>query len=260
MTDGDLIDQFLSSLTKHTRRAYRKDLRTVFGRRRFDLACLADLEVRPHSSSASVNKRQIAAVKSFCRWLAEGGHIPHSSIPRFPIIVQTTSSKLRMPTREDVNRLLYAARTGSAPVRDHALIRVILEAGLRRSEVTGLDVGTVRWSTIGPILNLGETRGRSDTWVVITDRLYGELQDVSAYYNLASGPLFISLSNNSYGERLTSQSVYRIVVSTAHTAGVPKLTADSLRLRSSQDRLEELEIMTPERATPTKSRFYLATP
>jgi integrase/recombinase XerD len=155
----DAIEQYLDylaverGLADATIRAYRGDLTdyaAAEGATR-DWAASADAAVRylaartrrgrptdPGLAPSSL-RRRAAAIKGFYRFAYGEGLITvdiaaHLDLPR---------PSRRLPdtlTVEEVERLLDATDTSSAPVRDRALLELLYAAGLRVSEAIGLDL------------------------------------------------------------------------------------------------------------------------
>jgi integrase/recombinase XerD len=166
----DQVETFLDylsaerGLSPHTLSAYSNDLRTMVeffetpadrgsgqGRTPRDwrdldptdvARYLADLDLRGYSPAT--RSRKIAAVKSLMKFLKSEG-----------LVDENLASGLRAPRAgrpipkalaiDEVDQLLTAAALGSSPEeqRDYAMIELMYAAGLRVSELVGLDIHDV---------------------------------------------------------------------------------------------------------------------
>ncbi len=111
-------------------------------------------------------------------------------------------------------------RNTLAGARDHAILTLLWEAGLRRAELVACDVrhfdaAQKRLSILG--------KGRDEReWLDLTPnsvlQVMGWLQKRGEF--LQPEPLFIALDRANYGQRLSGTSVYRIVRHYGQEAGV----------------------------------------
>ena len=119
-------------------------------------------------------------------------------------------------------------------LRDFVMVLLIASCGLRVSEVSQLDVGDL--DTVGgePVVWVhGKGRDGKSDFVRVPSGLERLLFRYLESRRPMSGksPMFVSCSRNSYGKRLTSRSISRIVKAALVSAGLdsPRLTAHSLR-------------------------------
>jgi integrase/recombinase XerC len=141
----------------HTVKSYREDLSQalVFFRTRFDgqLPALDRLNTRllraylawlhEQDYAKTTIARRLAAVRSWCRFLCRQGVL--KSNPAVGLRGPRLDKKLpHFLQREDTLKLLQAP-TGDLPLglRDRAILETLYSAGLRVSELTGLDVNDV---------------------------------------------------------------------------------------------------------------------
>jgi integrase/recombinase XerC len=229
-----LIEEFRRSLVSeenasaHTVRSYGSDLRQLhdfLGRQarlcdrkgQVDLekvdplvirAFLTDLLRRNRKSSAG---RKLSAVKGFFRYLQRRGHI--RSDPT--IGIGTPKKERQLPVHlsvDDMVRLLEAPPDGKPDgLRDRAMLEVAYSAGLRVSELVGLD-----WSDIdrGTMVLRVHGKGRKERVVPFGDRALAAL-DVyrAAVPKLCPRRLYDpnAVFLNRRGQRLTTRSVARLV-------------------------------------------------
>jgi integrase/recombinase XerD len=240
----DPVERFLDHLTverglsRHTVEAYRRDLRRYgrFLRKRgvedptgageSDIeAFLADLSeseyVPGRRYRASSIARTLAAVRSLHRFLLQEGDVgtdPAEGVAR-PKVPRTLPKPLSV---DEVGALVAApGEDGVVALRDRALLETLYGAGLRISELVGLDVDDVD-------IEEGSVRavGKGSKERVVPLGRYGvralDRYLVRARPMLAatgSGP---ALFLNQRGGRLTRQGCTNIIKAAARRAGLRK--------------------------------------
>ena len=170
-------------------------------------AFLIDLLRRNRKSSVG---RKLSAVKTFCQFLRRRGMIEHD--PAAGIVTPKKDQQLPVHlTVDDVFRLLEAPRADTPDgVRDRALLEAVYSAGLRVSELVGLN-----WDDIDRKLELLRVRGKGgkerivpigvkalaaiETYRARIPQLCRRILDVDAVFL------------NRRGQRLTTRSVARMV-------------------------------------------------
>lgn len=158
------IDDYLAHVrvergySEHTAAAYASDLAgfATFAERRgvtaldgLDLELLRDWlwEATERDLARSTIARRAASVRGFTAWLLRSGAL--SSDPgarlRAPRAQRTLPRVVAAPAIDDLlERLAARADTGDAvAIRDLAIIELLYAAGLRVSELVGLDLGSV---------------------------------------------------------------------------------------------------------------------
>jgi len=153
-------------------------------------AFLEDLHLRGRSAATVATRYR--ALQQFFTWCEDEGECERSPMARMkpPIVPEKPVPVL---SKDDLRRLLKATSgSGFADRRDHALLRVLMETGIRRAEVTGLTVDSVDLSdqTVSVfgkgrkprIVSVGVRASqaldryqrirRSHPWAAMTDRLW----------------------------------------------------------------------------------------
>ena len=245
MGPGPSVERFLDHLTverglsRNTVDAYRRDLTryAAFVRRRsFDdpalagepeiSAFVADLSSSEYLPGkryrASSVARALAAVRSFHRFLVREGDTdadPAEGVTR-PKVPRTLPRPL---TVDEVAALVAAPADDGTPValRDRAILETLYGAGLRISELVGLDVDDVD-------LEEGSVRavGKGSRERVVPVGRYG-ITALEAYLvrgrpSLARPRTRGALFLNQRGGRLTRQGCTNIVKAMARRAGIRK--------------------------------------
>ncbi len=185
------------------------------------------------TSSLGTAQTYLAAIKLFFKWTGQQGVYPDISssvkgvrVGRFP--------KKDFLTPDQVLAILNNAKEGNSPLRDYAMIFLMVTCGLRVSEVAHADVGDLRYVGGNPVLYVyGKGRdGKTDSVNVpkkVATAIYRYLATRTDL--AANSPLFASVSKNNGGGRLTSRSVSRIVKNLLLRSGFDndRITAHSLR-------------------------------
>jgi site-specific recombinase XerD len=219
------------NLSEFTLRNYRTDLGdflAVLGSwevdpvkaGRSDLRRFLALQQGKGIAIASI-RRKVSTIRGFYKWLRSEGVLDND--PFYG--VQGPKAAKRLPhvlNATDIERMIHAAAQDLEPagLRDRALIELLYAAGLRVSEVSGLDVQDVdlRQATV-------RVRGKGNKERV---GVFGEpaTEALDRYIRtarpeLASGKdeaLFL----NRFGSRLTVRSVQTLVRKYALMAGLPE--------------------------------------
>ncbi len=182
---------------------------------------------KPYSGTSVV--RALSSVRSFHRFLLREGE--STSDPTARVVRPRTPRSLPRPLSvEDVTRLLEAARpVDVAGLRDRAVLETLYGAGLRVSELTGLDVDDVDLEE-GTVRVLG--KGAKEREVPIGR--YAR-DAIAAYLSRARPALASSRSRsalflNQRGGRLSRQACWNLLRERARAAGIRKrVTPHSLR-------------------------------
>lgn len=237
-------DAFLAAMaherrcSPHTLRAYRRELEdfTAFAQRLLgEDATVQGLEhghIRAYLgelyerglSKASV-ARALAAIRSWCKWLARHGEIEQSpaalvATPKLPKHLP------RVPTIEEMNRMVDAKadETAAWPARDRLILELLYGCGIRNAELVGIDLKDIQWANEA-ILVRG--KGRKERLVPIGDaaaqamRAYlPERGEKLAAMKKDSAALLLNARGRGNG-RLTTRSVGRIVKGMALAQGLP---------------------------------------
>ncbi|OZC04636.1 hypothetical protein BSZ36_07215 [Rubricoccus marinus] len=234
--DSDLIRLFLLRYDRpNTRRSYERDLQSFFGTEVVTLnqarqvtfvqvngyiQALEDADYAP-----ATLRRRIASLRGFFAWLIALGALDTNPADRHVIRrVKRSGGSDRAITvlsKEQSRQLIEAVDMDHASgVRNRALLYTLLHCVLRRSEAAAMNFEHVRPVGRHWVLDLPSTKGGADQFVKLPDLVRNQLDDLSSYYGATSGPVWRSLSPNSYGRRLSTTSIYDIVNKTARKAGI----------------------------------------
>jgi len=242
----NLLPAFLHRFDRiQTRRAYRNDLVQFF--QSSDITpsmaqAVTFMHVNEHinqlelgGSKSTTIKRRISALRGFFSWLEALEVISRNptkkELLRRVRSVSAGSKAIVFLSAEQADRLVEATNdAGEASVRNRALILTLLHCVLRRSEAAGMNVDHLRPLGKYWILDLPLAKGGADQYVKVPEHIVEEIELVQHTYGVSTGPIWRSLSNNSRGRRLSSNSIYEIVRNTAAAANLEvEIGAHTLR-------------------------------
>lgn len=236
-----VLDALFAGTTAHTRRAYAGDLRRLAGWLEVpDLDALAarllgsgpgpanELLLRWRAtlvelgrSPATIN-RSLAAVRALVRIARTLGLVGWTVEVRD--LRRRSYRDTRGPSQGEVRRLLDAARAypdAERGARDAAILRLLYDRALRRAEVTGLDLAHVdvprrQVSVLG--------KGRLERETLDLPRPTCDAVTLwLTYRGLGPGPLFFGLHGPNRGQRLSGESLRRILLGLSRRAGLERV-------------------------------------
>jgi site-specific recombinase XerD len=118
-------DLTLADLTPITLVSYRTDLQ------------------RTHAPS-TVNTH-VSALRAWCAWLTEHGYLSENPARRFKLVGRTDPGAPRSLSPKQVHALLRQAAKTRHPLRDLALVQLLLQTGMRIGECAALTWGDIRF-------------------------------------------------------------------------------------------------------------------
>jgi len=154
-------------------------------------------------------------------------------------------------------------------LRDFAIVNLLLRTGLRTIEVVRANVEDITFKGSKRVLLVhGKGRDEKDNFVLLTDKTYQPIAEYLAKRGKVSpsDPLFVSLSNNSKGHRLTTRSISKIAKEGLKAIGLDEraYTAHSLRHTTAVNILRaggslEQAQMTLRHSNPATTQIYTST-
>jgi len=103
-----------------------------------------------HRATSTVNG-QISALRAFCAWLTEERYLEANPAKRLKLVGRQEASSREGLNDTQVNALLRQARSSRDPLRNYAIIQVLLQTGVRLDECSQLTLDDIE---------LGERSGR----------------------------------------------------------------------------------------------------
>ncbi len=227
----------------HTVKSYREDLTQALeffrGRlhgRSLDLSLLNARLLRAHAAwlheqgyAKSTIARRVAAVRSWCRFLCRQGTL--TANPADGVRGPRQDKKLpHFLAETDLTKLLEAPPADTPlGLRDRAILETLYSAGLRVSELTGLDVGDLDLdSGLATVRGKGKRERLALLGPQALQALRRWLESRPAVAKPAGGSDALFLNKN--GTRLTVRSVGRLLARYLLQAGLdPQTSPHTLR-------------------------------
>ncbi|TLN25381.1 tyrosine recombinase XerC [bacterium] len=222
-----MVEEFLNHLayernaSAHTLRNYRRDLEAFAKYLGPETGAVRWEEVEPGdvrgyigklhlSHTKSSMQRKLSAIKSFYKYLAREGRVAAS--PAEAVASPKIPKKLPefMPVDEILHLLDSVRPEGLAGARDKAILEFLYASGVRVSELVGLSVKDLEFSTLTARVR---GKGKVEREVVFTSAAkaalgeYFTLRKISGFAPDHESPVFL----NARGGRLTDRSVRRIL-------------------------------------------------
>ena len=163
--------------------------------------------------------RKLSVLRTLFRWLNRQGIADQDPLPARGSF-KTDSRLPRFLSQDEAAKLMASPDpTSDKGIRDRALLEIIYAAGLRVSEVNGLDLDRVNLET-RELRVIG--KGAKERVVLIgppaRDAIRAYVQQVRP--NVASADAGGALFVNRFGERLSQRSIQKIVRDCAARAGL----------------------------------------
>ncbi|MFI5385764.1 MAG: tyrosine recombinase XerC [Fimbriimonadales bacterium] len=232
----EFLDHLATRRSPHTVRSYGSDLAQLssFLGGEFDLEpSRLRLYLRKYGSSPVTRARKLSALRTFAKYLRQAGHLesdPTESLEA-PIRRKGLPKALSL---DQTTELLDQPEGGRTPLRDRALLELMYAAGIRASEVVGVDVKDIDFAE-STIVVTG--KGNKQRLALFGSTCRSALQDYIAggrvtpnskveTANAPENPLF----TNKDGKRLTTRTVQNVVKRWARRAGLsPEVSPHTLR-------------------------------
>ncbi|MAB90343.1 MAG: tyrosine recombinase [Planctomycetes bacterium] len=239
------LDSYLAHLehardvSDHTLRAYKTDLarfvQALSDAERSDPASLGPAELKSHVAallddglSRTTVARHAAALRGFFRWMLAAGHADDD--PAQSLRVPKRGRVLPRVLSEEQMGQLLAAPAGDTflETRDRAILETLYSAGLRVSELVGLDVRDIH-TRRGTAKVFG--KGRKERVAMLGSYAVEAIETWIPWRDLKARPTAEdALFLNHRGGRLTDRSVRRLLDRALARAGLPPgITPHTLR-------------------------------
>lgn len=229
----DASPNTVSTYTRGVKQLYRYlSLKGINRPTRDDVIAFREELKEEHAATTVQN--YMVAIKLFFKWANSRGLYPNISENLKGAKISREHKKDYL-TSKQIKRVLSTISTDTLQgKRDYAIVALMVTAGLRDIEVVNANIEDLR--TVGDftaLFILGKGREEKAEYVKIVEQVEDAIRDYLRELPepKQDSPLFISLSNNSKGSRLTTRSVSRICKNALVAAGYDsnRLTAHSLR-------------------------------
>lgn len=180
----------------------------------------AELENR--GFAGTTRKRKTVTIRSFLKFLYDDGYI-NSNLAK-QVIPPFTDSKLpTYLTEAEYNRLRKAC---AGNTRDSAIIELLLQTGIRFSELTRLKIDDVELNEDNGFVRVPGSRGREERILPLNTKASDALKSYLAERpNTQNTSLFLNRFNDSFGER----GVQKMFKKYLKNAGLERASIHTLR-------------------------------
>lgn len=220
------IQEFLEHLatrrSPHTVRSYGSDLAqlSIYARGEVNLAPDALRGyLRKYGTSPVTRARKLSSLRTFVKFLRQAGHIDDDPTE----VLEAPIRRKRLPkalSQSQAMELLDQPIEGRTPLRDKALLELMYAAGLRASEVVGVNIADIDFREQSLRVR---GKGNKERFALFGSHCSEALKDylsnerVAPFPPNASDPTF----TNPRGRRLGTRSVQTMVKKWALRAGLP---------------------------------------
>ena len=277
-TVKDLVDSFILSqdVKQSSKDLYRRTLKQFFNwvdKKNYllpDLARPQILEYKEYLMASGMSSltvgSYITSVRRFYEWTEANKFYPNVAKG-----VKTPKRKQqfkKQPLTPPQAKALISYYQDKA-LRDLAIVNLLLRTGLRTIEVIRANVEDIVFKGSQRVLLVhGKGRDEKDNFVLLTDKAYLPIERYLATRDKvnSSDPLFISTSNNSKGDRLTTRTISYTAKEGLKAIGLTdrSFTAHSLRHTTAVNILRaggslETAQFTLRHSNPATTQIYTAT-
>ena len=274
----EMVDRFIASqdVKESSKLLYRRTLKQYFNwvdKKSYLLSEIARpqlLEYKEELLSSNMSSltvgSYITSVRRFYEWTEANKFYPNVAKGiKTPKRKQQFKKQPLLPAQATALLSYYQDKA----LRDYAIVNLLLRTGLRTIEVIRANVEDLTFKSSQRVLLIqGKGRDEKDNFVILTDKTYQPIAEYLATRGKvnSSDPLFISTSNNSKGERLSTRSISYIAKEGLKAIGLDEraFTAHSLRHTTAVNILRgggslEQAQMTLRHSNPATTQIYTAT-
>ena len=277
-TVKDLVDSFILSqdVKQSSKDLYRRTLKQFFNwidKNNYllpDLARPQILEYKEYLMASGMSSltvgSYITSVRRFYEWTEANKFYPNVAKGVKTPKRKQQFKKQPLTPLQATNLINYYQ---DKAIRDLAIVNLLLRTGLRTIEVIRANVEDIVFKGTQRVLLVhGKGRDEKDNFVLLTDKAYLPIEKYLATRGKvnSSEPLFISTSNNSKGDRLTTRTISYTAKEGLKAIGLTdrSFTAHSLRHTTAVNILRaggslETAQFTLRHSNPATTQIYTAT-
>ena len=275
---NDLVDSFINSqdVKQSSKDLYRRTLKQYFNwvdKKAYLLSEIARpqlLEYKDELLLSGMSSLTVASyvtsVRRFYEWTEANKFYPNIAKGiKSPKRKQQFKKQPLLPAQATSLLNYYQDKSK----RDYSIISLLLRTGLRTIEIIRANVEDIVFKGSQRVLLVhGKGRDEKDNFVLLTDKTFKPLEEYLATRSKVNNtdPLFISTSNNSKGDRLTTRSISFIAKEGLKAIGLDErsFTAHSLRHTTAVNILRaggslETAQFTLRHSNPATTQIYTAT-
>jgi len=274
----ELVDSFISAqdVKASSKKLYFRTLKQYFlwvESKGYSLSDIARPQLLEYKEDLLLSGRSsltvgsyITAVRKFYEWAEANKYYPNIAKGiKTPRRKQQFKKQPLLP--EQATELLNYYQDKAK--RDYAIVNLLLRTGLRTIEAVRANLEDITFKGSQRVLLIqGKGRDEKDNFILLTDKAYRPIEEYlnSRGETEATEPLFISTSNNSKGNRLTTRTISKVAKEGLKAIGLneKQFTAHSLRHTTAVNILRaggslETAQYTLRHSNPATTQIYTAT-
>ena len=274
----DLVDSFINSqdVKQSSKLLYKRTLKQYFNwvdKKGYLLSEIARPQLLEYKEELLISGMSsltvgsyITSVRRFYEWTEANKFYPNIGKGiKAPKRRQQFKKQPLLPAQATALLSYYQDKA----LRDYAIVNLLLRTGLRTIEVIRANVEDITFKGSQRVLLVhGKGRDEKDNFVLLTDKTFKPIEEYLATRGKvnSSEPLFISTSNNSKGERLSTRSISFIAKEGLKAIGLDErsFTAHSLRHTTAVNILRaggslETAQFTLRHSNPATTQIYTST-
>jgi len=238
-----LIDAFVSSqdVRPNSRALYKRTIKQFFNwlsASSLELRDLSRIEIIKYKEylleaglSTLTIDSYLVAVRKFFEWAETNKYYPN--VAKGIKGIRRKRDYRKMPLSSSQGKELLE-HFESYTLRDYAIVNLLIRTGLRTIELIRANVGDITFKGDTRVLLVhGKGRDEKDNFVILSKKAYEPIKEYLETRQKVNqnSPLFISVSNKNFNQRLTTRSIRRIVKEGLRAIGLDnkEFTAHSLR-------------------------------
>jgi site-specific recombinase XerD len=176
-------------------------------------------------ATATVNVH-VAAVRTWCRWLMEQGYLAENPAVNLKMVSQVQADAPDPLSNTAVNALLREARRGRHGKRDHAVVQMLLQTGMRIGECQALHWPDITFKERAGMVLIRSGKGNKSRTIPLNSSIRSVLVEYAApifgckptakavtahWPKLEKGKPLIPLWTSQKGNQLSSPAMWRVV-------------------------------------------------
>lgn len=241
-----LIDDFLAAVdvAETTKKTYEQGLDNFFNwfeNQAFTPRELRQPAVKTYKEELKANyaantaSTYIVALRRFFEWAVSAGYLPYNPAENIKGCKASRRHLREDLSKKEVEKVASLIDVSTEKgARDFAMLVLMLETGLRISEVKNADIGDITVKNGRKLLFVkGKGRDSKDEWVTLNRETEDILSDYLSFRTDLSPekPLFTGAGNRNRGNRLTTDGIRKALYKYFRQAGVKRerVTIHSLR-------------------------------
>jgi len=213
----------VNGLAESTREHQSREMRLLVTKVKKDFKDMTDKDIESYLSKCKCSKYTLdtkkIVIKKFFKWLYNTDDYP--GIVKW-IKLSRSSYNFKKPsemlTESEVKKLIECCDN----LRDKAIFSLLDDTAIRIGELVNLNIEDVANDGENLSITVRGKTGQRNVGLITSAPLINEWLNLHPYKNNPEAPLFISLSNSCYGERMYETGIYAMLQVYKERAGIKK--------------------------------------